>query len=118
MGTTTSKLSRRGFLTGLGKAALCGAGALLLKPGSVDAHGSSWWHGLSQISRNQAIVDATAPWIGQWGGQCKEMKSCMYDIHFGDNTKNIFSKYRGSNFDYFKRNRNHLHLYSRGRLAA
>lgn len=53
MGMTIPEVSRRGFLTGLGKMALGGAGALLLKPKAADAAG---WHGYSQAYRNSLIL--------------------------------------------------------------
>ncbi len=71
MGITVPDVNRRGFLGAIGKAALIGSAALLT-PKVLHAHGSSWWHGLSQMSRNQAIVDATAPWMGGYGGSCKD----------------------------------------------
>lgn len=76
MGMTTMDISRRGFLTGLGKAAMVGTGTLLLKPRPADADGTSWWQTLSQSQRNQEIVNRAWQEIGKYysppDGECKE----------------------------------------------
>lgn len=67
----SNKLSARLRRIGAGLVVLMTVG--MFTAGQIRANGNVWWeNSLNQTQRNQAIVSAAWPYIGQHGGQCKE----------------------------------------------
>lgn len=82
MGMTIPDVSRRGFLTGLRKAAIVGTAALLLKPDKSQAAGPGVpWTCMSQWQRHDWLVEVALRDVGrQYPPNCKEwVRKVVYE---------------------------------------